>query len=102
MAAEELGPQNDKLYMIVERFRSGPGAVYARFRERGRLAPDGVTYIASWVTEDGGCCYQVMSCADPRLLEAWMTNWRDLVDFEVIPVITSPAAAVRFDRKEPE
>lgn len=82
------------LYMIVEHFRGGDAlAVYRRFRDRGRLAPDGLRYISSWVTEDFRRCYQVMECDDPKLLEQWMANWRDLVDFEVTPVLTSAAAS---------
>jgi hypothetical protein len=82
------------LYMIVEHYRDGdPAPVYRRFRERGRMAPDGVRYVSSWVTTDLGHCYQVMECDDPRLLEQWMERWRDIVDFEVIPVVTSAEAA---------
>lgn len=82
------------LYMIIERFRDAdPVPVYRRFRDEGRLAPDGLRYIDSWVTEDLERCYQLMECDDRRLLDEWMSRWRDLVDFEVIPVITSPAAA---------
>ena len=82
------------LYMIVERFRGGDAVpVYRRFRDRGRMAPDGLRYVASWVTEDYRRCFQVMECDDPALLEQWMSNWRDLTDFEVIPVNTSADAA---------
>ncbi len=82
------------LYMIVEHFRNGDAVpVYARFREKGRLAPQGLEYVASWVTTDHAHCYQVMQAAEPRLLEQWIAQWRDLVDFEVIPVITSAEAA---------
>lgn len=82
------------VYMIVERFHGGdPMPVYRRFRDRGRLAPEGLRYVASWVTTDLARCYQVMECDDPALLEAWMAAWRDLVDFEVIPVTTSADAA---------
>jgi hypothetical protein len=78
-------------YLIIERFRKGdPIPVYRRFRERGRMAPEGLTYVASWVTEDLGTCYQIMECASRLLLDDWMANWNDLVDFEVIPVLTSP------------
>ena len=81
------------LWMIVERFRNGdPLPVYRRFRERGRMAPDGLRYVASWVTEDFTTCYQVMEGDDRALLEAWMANWRDLTDFEVITVMTSAQA----------
>lgn len=83
-------------YMIVERFREGPAAVYARFRDRGRMAPDGLAYVSSCVAIDGTRCYQLMECDDPALLETWMLAWRDLVEFEVVPVISSTQAAVRF------
>ena len=83
-------------YMIIENFRNGdPGPVYGRFREKGRLAPDGVEYISSWVTEDLKRCYQVMRCDDRALLDEWLGNWSDIVDFEVIPVITSAEASAR-------
>ena len=78
------------LFLIIEHFRNGDAVpVYRRFRDRGRLAPEGLTYLASWVTSDLTRCYQVMDCSDPALLDAWMAGWSDLVDFEVIPVITS-------------
>jgi hypothetical protein len=82
------------LYMIVENFREGdPRPVYRRFRDKGRLAPDGLQYVSSWVTEDMTQCFQVMECDDRRLLDAWIEQWRDIVDFDVIPVMTSAAAA---------
>jgi len=81
------------LYMIVEHFRAGDAVpAYRRFRDRGRMTPDGLRYVASWVTEDFGRCYQVMECDDPRLIESWTARWRDLVEFEVIPVRTSAEA----------
>ena len=84
-------------YMIVERFRGGrPEAVYARFRERGRMAPAGLRYVSSWVTRDGARCFQVMECDDGALLGEWMAAWSDLVDFEVIPVMSSEEASARF------
>jgi len=83
------------LYMIVEDFKGDPVPVYRRFRERGRLAPDGLRYVNSWVTADLQRCYQVMECDDRRLLDAWMEQWRDLVDFDVVPVVTSAEAASR-------
>jgi hypothetical protein len=83
-------------YMIVERFRDGPAPVFARFRDRGRLAPDGLKYVSSCVAADGAQCYQLMECDDPSLLETWMRAWRDLVEFEVVPVISSAEAARQF------
>lgn len=82
------------LYMIIERFVGGdPTPVYRRFGEQGRLAPTGLEYRGSWVTSDLTRCYQVMECDDRGLLESWMTQWSDLVDFEVVEVVTSAEAA---------
>lgn len=81
------------LYMIIEQFKGDPVPVYRRFRDRGRLAPEGVKYVASWVTEDLQRCFQVMECDRRELLDEWIARWDDLVDFEVIPVITSAEAA---------
>ena len=84
------------LYMIIERFRNGdPRPVYARFKERGRMAPDGLRYVSSWIDESLTTCWQVMETADRALLDAWMVQWADLVDFEVHPVVTSAEAAAR-------
>ncbi len=89
-------------YFIVERFRNGDARpVYARFREKGRLAPDGLRYVGSWVTEDLTRCYQVMECDDRALLDAWIEAWSDLVEFEVHPVLTSAQAAARVTTGEP-
>jgi hypothetical protein len=79
--------------MIIEDFKGDPVPVYRRFREEGRLMPDGLSYVASWVTADLQRCYQVMECADPALLQQWFDRWSDLVRYEVIPVVTSADAA---------
>ena len=85
------------LWMIVERFRNGDAVpVYRRFRERGRMAPEGLQYIDGWVTQDLTTCYQLMQADDRALLDAWMVNWRDLTDFEVYPVITSAQAVAKI------
>jgi len=82
------------LYMIVEHYRGGDAVpVYRRFRDEGRLAPGGLRYVSSWVTTDFRHCYQLMECEERALLEQWMDAWRDLVDFEVLPVVTSAEAA---------
>jgi hypothetical protein len=83
-------------FMVVETYTHGPEPVYDRFRACGRMAPDGLEYISSFVTLDGARCYQMMRCDDASLLEAWMAAWRDLVSFDVVPVITSAEAAQRF------
>ena len=87
------------LFMILERFRD-PAAVYRRFREHGRMLPDGVSYVASWVTNDRKRCFQVMECAERRQLDDWIARWADLAEFEVVPVMTSAEAAASFAAKE--
>ena len=88
--------------MIIESFKNGdPAPVYARFREQGRLAPEGLTYVNSWVTADLARCYQVMACDDRAQLDAWIARWSDLVDFEVVPVVTSAEAAARVGEESP-
>jgi hypothetical protein len=82
------------LYMVIEHFdRPDAIPVYRRFRERGRLAPPGLDYISSWVTPELDRCYQVMETDNRALLDEWISNWKDIVDFGVIPVITSKEAA---------
>ena len=85
------------LYMVVENFKNcDPVPVYRRFRDRGRLAPSGLSYISSWVDEKFERCYQLMETDNRQLLDEWMANWRDIVDFEVHAVITSSDAANRI------
>jgi hypothetical protein len=82
------------LFMVIERFRGGDAAaVYRRYRERGRMMPEGLKYVDSWVERDSGRCFQLMECDDPRLLQEWIARWEDLVEFEVVSVITSKEAA---------
>jgi len=88
------------LFMVVEHFRDGDAApVYRRFRERGRLLPAGVEYVASWVQDDLSRCFQVMRCDSRGQLDAWLDAWSDLADFEVVPVLSSPEAAALFDQR---
>jgi hypothetical protein len=85
------------LYMVTEHFKDGDAApVYARYRERGRMLPEGLRYVASWTTADLGRCFQLMECADARLLDEWTARWQDLIDFEIVPVITGQEAAARL------
>ena len=87
-------------FLVVEHFRGGDARpVYRRFRDEGRLAPDGLHYVASWVADDLTRCWQVMECDDRALLDAWIARWSDIVDFEVTPVLTSAEA---LDRIRPE
>jgi hypothetical protein len=80
--------------MIIEHFKNDdPVPVYRRFRDRGRLAPNGLQYISSWVDEKLERCFQIMETDDRKLLDQWITNWSDIVEFEVFPVMSSKEAA---------
>ena len=80
-------------YMIIEKFHKGKvKALYQRFEEKGRMLPDGVKYIDSWISEDVTVCYQFMESDAIEKLQQWMLHWNDLVDFEIIPVISSGEA----------
>jgi len=82
------------LYMVIERFKNrDAAAVYARLAERGRMMPEGVTYVTSWVESNHDRCFQVMECDDEALLHQWADEWRDLVDFEFLPIITGAEMA---------
>ena len=84
------------LYMVIERYLDGPGPVYQRAAESGRMLPDGLAYVSSWVAaQDMGRCFQLMETDDPALLRAWTERWSDLVAFEIVPVVTSAEAAAR-------
>lgn len=82
------------LFMVIERFRDRDAkAVYERFREKGRMAPDGLTYVGSWIEANFDRCFQLMECDDARLLQEWILSWTDLALFEIIPVIPSKETA---------
>jgi hypothetical protein len=83
--------------MIIEHFKNGdPLPVYRRFRDRGRMAPEGLNYVSSWVSESLSTCYQIMETADRLLLDQWISQWQDIADFEVHEVVTSKAAVDRL------
>jgi hypothetical protein len=85
------------LYMVIENFRNGDAVpVYRRFRDRGRLAPTGLSYVSSWVSDNLDRCYQLMETEDRALLDQWIENWPDIVDFEVHAVISSTEAAEKI------
>ena len=84
----------NSLYMVVEHFKNKDAvAVYRRFRDHGRMAPEGLLCLSSWVDDKFERCYQLMATENPSLLDKWMANWSDLVNFEVHAVVTSPEAA---------
>ena len=88
-------------YMVIERFTHGPAPIYQRLAERGRMMPDGLVYVSSWITDDLTTCYQVMETDDPSLFKDWIANWDDLVEFEVRPVLSSAEVGARFASREP-
>jgi hypothetical protein len=76
------------LCIVIERFKDAP-AIYQRLREKGRLMPEGLEYVSSWISVDLKICWQLMRTEDESLFELWIDNWKDLVDFEIVPVRTS-------------
>jgi hypothetical protein len=87
------------MYMVIEHFKNkDPVPVYRRFRDRGRMVPEGLLYLSSWVDQKLERCYQLMETHDRTLLDEWIASWSDLVDFEVHPVVTSKEA---FDKIAP-
>jgi hypothetical protein len=86
------------LFMVIEHFRGGDARpVYRRFRDAGRLMPDGIGYVASWVDADLTRCFQVMECENESLLAQWTASWDDIVDFEIVPVMTSAQARAKIE-----
>ena len=78
------------LFMVIERFKNRDArAVYRRFRAEGRKAPDGLVYVGSWIEANFDRCFQLMECGDPRLLQQWVVQWQDLIEFEFVPVVPS-------------
>ena len=90
------------LFMVIEHFKGrDPKRVYERFAERGRMMPGGLNYVNSWIEVGMDRCFQVMETDNPILLQEWIKNWNDLVDFEVVPVVTS-AEMVELYRRDPD
>jgi hypothetical protein len=90
------------LYIVIERFKEGATPeIYRRFRERGRMMPDGLEYVSSWIDLDFKICYQLMRTENFALFDKWIDNWRDLMQFEIVPVRTS-AEAVELMAARPD
>lgn len=82
------------LFMVIERFKDRDAlAVYRRFRARGRMTPEGLGFVGSWVEANCDRCFQLMECDDVRLLQVWAAHWRDLVEFEFVPVVAGKDTA---------
>jgi hypothetical protein len=85
------------LYMVIERFKPGAAPeIYRRFTEQGRLMPDGLEYVSSWISDDMTMCWQVMQTDDHSKFELWTRNWDDLMEFEIVPVRTSAEIKARM------
>lgn len=83
--------------MVIEKFKPGKvKAVYQRFEEKGRMLPEEVHYINSWIDESITSCYQLMEAGSPEQLHLWADQWKDLVDFEIVPIISSAEAKKRI------
>jgi Protein of unknown function (DUF3303) len=81
--------------MVIERFVQGARPVYERAAEKGRMLPEGLVYLDSWIDESLGRCFQLMETDDPALFDDWIANWDDLAEFDVVPVVDSAVAAER-------
>lgn len=82
-------------YMVIETFTQGARPVYERARDRGRMLPEGLRYVDSWVETGLARCFQLMETDDPTLFERWTSQWDDLGEFEIVPVLASAEAAAR-------
>ncbi len=89
------------LYMVIERFKENAALeIYRRFREKGRMMPEGLEYISSWIDLDFKRCWQLMQTEDFALFDRWIENWRDLMDFDIVPVRTSAETVEIMSAKE--
>jgi hypothetical protein len=82
------------LFMVVERFRNQDArSIYRRLRDKGRMVPEGLAFVSSWVSADVGRCFQLMECNDVTLLQRWVAEWSDLIEFEIVPVVPGKETA---------
>jgi hypothetical protein len=87
------------LFMVIEHFKdANPQPAYELFRERGRMMPEGVDYVGSWIEVGLARCFQIMQADDAAKLQEWCANWRPVVDFEVVPVVESKDMAALMNR----
>lgn len=87
-------------FLIIETFHKGQAkAIYQRFDQKGRMLPDGVRYINSWIDEAVTVCYQIMESDSREKIVEWTKHWNDLAEFEIIPVIDSEEAKRRLNLK---
>ena len=83
-------------YMVIERFKEGAiREIYTRLEEEGRMMPEGLEYVNSWISSDLGLCFQLMECENEALFEEWKANWKDLFELEIFPVLSSAEASAK-------
>lgn len=83
-------------FMVIERFADGDARpIYRRFARSGRMMPEGIDYVASWISADFSTCYQIMEAPDAAALQRWVAAWSDIVEFEIVPVVTDGEEAAR-------
>jgi len=88
------------LYMVIEHFKEDAAPeIYRRFREKGRMMPEGLEYASSWIDLDFKVCYQLMETEEIVLFDGWIENWSDLMEFEIVPVRTSAEAVEVMNAK---
>jgi Protein of unknown function (DUF3303) len=88
------------LFMVIENYRNQDAkSVYRRFSDKGRMMPDGISFVSSWVTADLGRCFQIMECDDITLLQQWAAEWSDLVHFEILPIAPGKDTAAALNEK---
>jgi len=88
------------LFMVIEKFRNQDAeTIYRRLRDKGRMMPEGLTFINSWVTADLGRCFQLMECDNVAMLQQWIAQWSDLIEFEIVPVVDGKETAAVFARR---
>lgn len=82
------------LFMVIEKFRDqNAKTVYRHFRDKGRMMPEGLAFVGSWITADVGRCFQLMECDDVTLLQRWVAEWSHLIEFEIVPVVAGKETA---------
>jgi hypothetical protein len=76
--------------LISEHFKHGDRKLVGeRFTRNGRMMPDDIAYHASWLDATGARCFQIVEAPHLELLRPWLKRWEDLIDFEIVPVMTS-------------
>jgi hypothetical protein len=89
------------LFMVIERFKERDAApIYERLQSKGRMMPEGLKYVDSWIERNFDRCFQLMECERLELFQQWIAQWKDLMDFEIVPVVTSKEAAAVFAAKK--